>query len=135
MKRKLNILLLLIILSSALSCRDMDEFDYKKGIISRNADSICISCYQIGERKDSSEVKHLLIGINDPRISHNIRHNGMSVYYCRAIALNKLSGLNLRIEQTSMPDTNIIDRFTRWALKEKLILSSDSIDYKPKYLR
>lgn len=135
MKRQLDILFLLIILSTVLSCRNTDEFDYKKGIKSNNNDSICLSCYQIGERKDTSMVKYLLNGINDPRISHNIRHKGMSVYYCRAIALNKISGLNLKIEQASMPDTIIIDRFIRWALTEKMILSSDSIDIIPKYLQ
>jgi hypothetical protein len=98
-----------------------------KGINSYNKDSICISCYQIGERKDSSAVKYLLNGINDPRISHHIRYYGMSVYYCRAIALNKISGLNLKIDQASMPDMKIINKFIQWALKEKLILSEDSI--------
>jgi len=135
MKGHLNILLIFIIFSFVLSCRNMADFDYMKGIKSNNKDSICISCYQIGERKDSSAVKYLLNSMNDPRVSHNIRLYGMSVYYCRAIALNKISGLNLKIEQSSMPDTNIIDIFTRWALKEKLISSKDSIDYNPKYLR
>lgn len=106
-----------------------------KGITSNNKDSIIISCYHIGERKDSSAVKHLLNGINDPRISHHIRHYGMSVYYCRAITLNKISGLNLKIEQASMPDMKIIDTFIQWALKEKLILSEDSIKVLPKYIQ
>lgn len=133
MKRQIyRLLFLSLIFISFLSCKKKNEFDYMKGINSYNKDSIIISCYHIGERKDSSAVKDLLNGINDPRISHHLRYYGMSVYYCRAITLNKISGLNLKIEQESMPDVKIIDTFIQWALKEKLILSKDSVHIEPR---
>jgi hypothetical protein len=111
-----------------MGCRLESRDEHLKGLKSCNADSICVSSYYFGERRDKNVVKELLTGINDARISHHIRHKGMSVYYCKAGALKKISGLNIEIEQTGSPDSEVINKLMAWALDNKLVTSSDTID-------
>jgi hypothetical protein len=92
-----------------------------RGLRSCDKDSICIASYYFGERGDKSVTRELLTGIEDKRISHHIRHKGMSVYYCKMGALRKLSGLDIKVRQTDNPDTTKIKKFIDWASDNKLI--------------
>ena len=82
---------------------------------------ICEASYFIGELRDTISVPLLLSDIDDPRISHHIKYKGMSVYYCKAVALKKISGLDIQIKQHSMSDSNLIKQFYDWAIKTNII--------------
>ena len=74
--------------------------------------------------------KELLTGIEDVRISHDLRFNGMSVYYCKMVALRKISGLDVKVRQTDKPESIKIKQFIDWAMKNKLIDGNETIDTK-----
>ena len=123
--RLLQILLICLIL---LSCRQEPKREMIKGIRSCNADSICAASYYFGEQGDRTVVKQLLTGIEDVRVSHDIRHKGMSVYYCKMGALRKISGLDVRVGQTDRPDSIKIRQFIEWAADNELINKNEKID-------
>lgn len=116
--RKSTIFLLSLIF---LSCGQESESKMLNGLKSCNKDSICIASYYFGEHKDRSVVRELLSGIEDSRISHDIRHKGMSVYYCKMRALRKISGLNINVTQKENPDLEKIQKFIDWAVENDLI--------------
>jgi len=75
------------------SCTSRDKF--KRDLLSDDQNKIDRACYKLGEAKDTSAVKFLLIKILDPRRSTNLNSKGMSVNYCRFVALKKISGVDL----------------------------------------
>jgi hypothetical protein len=99
-----------------------------KGLESCDTDSICVASYYFGEQRDKSVTKQLLTGIEDVRISHHIRHKGMSVYYCKMGALRKISGLDIRVGQTDQPDSMKVKQLVDWAADNELIDRGEKID-------
>ena len=88
-----------------------------------DVNKICEAAYYLGKAKDSLSVADLLTDLDDPRISHHLRFNGMSVYYCKSIALRQISGINIEIKQHETPDSLVIRDFTKWAIDNDLIES------------
>lgn len=125
--RQFKIILTLLTLTA---CGQEDRDEMLRGLRSCDKDSICIASYYFGEQGDKSVTRELLTGIEDKRISHHIRHKGMSVYYCKMGALRKLSGLDIKVGQTDSPDTTKIKKFINWALDNKLIADTDKINIK-----
>lgn len=125
--KKSTIVLISIIL---LNCGKESETEMLSGLKSCNKDSICIASNYFGEHKDRSIVRHLLTGINDQRISHNIYYKGMSVYYCKMVALRKISGLNIKITETEEPKLEKIQKFIDWAVRNQLIGKKEKVDTK-----
>ena len=93
---------------------------YRRDLTSKEVNKICVAAYHLGEAHDTLSVPALLKNLDDPRISHHIQHKGMSVYYCKAGALRKISGLDIEIKQHNPPDSAIIKRFIIWANDNKL---------------
>ena len=112
------------------ACGQEDRDEMLRGLRSCDKDSICIASYYFGELGDRSVTRELLTGIEDVRISHHIRHKGMSVYYCKMGALTKLSGLDIKVGQTDKPDTTKIRKFINWALDNQLIFDTQKINTK-----
>ena len=123
--RKSTILLLILIF---LSCTKESETKMLNGLKSCNKDSICIASYYFGERKNRNVVLYLLNGIEDGRISHDIRYKGMTVYYCKMIALKKISGLNINVTQSEKPDSKKIQKFIDWGIENQLINKEENIN-------
>jgi hypothetical protein len=125
--RKSTILLISIIL---VSCGKESETGMLNGLKSCNKDSICIASNYFGEHKNRSIVRHLLTGIEDQRISHNIHYKGMSVYYCKMVALRKISGLNIKVTEAEEPNPEKIQKFIDWAVENQLIGKKEKVDTK-----
>ena len=113
-----------------MSCGKESESKMLNGLKSCDKDSICIASYYFGEQKDRSVIKHLLTGIEDSRISHDIRHKGMSVYYCKMVALRKISGMNINVTEREKPDSKKIQKFIDWAVENQLIGAEENINTK-----
>ena len=122
-----KIILTLLILTA---CGQKDRSDMLRGLRSCDKDSICIASYYFGEQGDRSVTKELLTGIEDARISHHMRHKGMSVYYCKMGALIELSGQDIEVGPTDNPDPTKIEQFINWALENKLITDAEKINTK-----
>ena len=88
---------------------------------SDKAYEVCIAAFHLGERKDTVSVRDLLCNLDDPRITHHLKQKGMSIYYCKAGALRKISGLEIDIKQHELPDSLVIKTFTNWALENELL--------------
>ncbi|QHT71262.1 hypothetical protein GXP67_33715 [Rhodocytophaga rosea] len=119
--------LIFVLFSLIIGCRSQTIEDYRKDLQSDDVDKICNACYYIGEAKDKESVVSLLKDIYDERTSHHARYKGMSVYYCKAGALKKITGLNINIQQHQPPDSVIISKFINWAIEQKLIDSVERI--------
>jgi hypothetical protein len=83
----------------------------------------------LGELKDTSAIKPLFTKILDPRISTNLRFKGMSVNYCRLVALRKISGVDIgrNIYQFGL-DTAATLFYLDWAVKEGFLKNKDEVD-------
>ena len=113
-----------------LSCGKESESKMLNGLKSCDKDSICIASYYYGEHKDRSVVRELLTGIEDSRVSHNIHHKGMSVYYCKIRALKKISGLNINVAEREKPNMEKIQKFIDWAIEKQLIGKEENVNTK-----
>jgi hypothetical protein len=120
----------LLISFVGISCGNDSRTQMLHALVSCNADSICVASYYFGEQRDTSVMNELLTGIEDVRISHHIRHKGMSVYYCKMSALRKISGLDITVRQTERPDSFKINQFMNWAIEKRLIAEGEKIKTK-----
>lgn len=109
------------------SCKSTEK--YKKDLLSDDKDKIDKACHELGEAKNTSAVKLLLTKALDPRISHNVRFKGMSVNYCRLMALKKISGVHIgrKIDQSG-PDTLATLFYLDWAIKQGHINDRNEVD-------
>lgn len=121
-------MLLFILIFS--SCGQESETKMHNALKSCNKDSICIASYYFGERKDRSVIRDLLTGIEDSRISQDARQKGMSVYYCKMIALGKVSGLNIYVTEREKPDSIKIQKYINWAIENKIVAEKEKIETK-----
>jgi hypothetical protein len=109
------------------SCNSTEN--YKRDLLSDDKNKIDKACFELGEAKDTSAVKLLLTKALDPRISHDIRFKGMSVNYCRLIALKKISGIDIgrKINQFG-PDTTATLFYLNWAVKQRHLKDTSEVD-------
>ena len=123
----LKIPLLTVLALLLFSCTSTEK--YKRDLQSGNINEIDKACFKLGEAKDTSAVKLLLTHILDPRTSTNIHYKGMTVNYCRLVALRKISGVDLgrKINQF-WPDTAATLFYLDWAVKNGHIENTSEID-------
>jgi hypothetical protein len=109
------------------SCNDKDI--YKRDLLSNDIDKIDEACFKLGEAKDTSAVKLLLINILDPRMSTNLRYKGMTVNYCRLGALRKIAGTDFgrKIDQFKV-DTIATNIYLDWAVRKGYIRNTGEVD-------
>lgn len=82
-----------LFLAFALSCADRSATNIDLLIRSSEPDDLIMGFYLIGESNDTKYVNELFHNVNDPRISHDLRFYGMSVYQSKMAALRNMSGL------------------------------------------
>ena len=75
--------------------------------------------YQIGENRDSSYIDLLIINLNDPRLSNNMKFKGMSIYQCKMVALKKISLKTPPHPISYRPDNTNIRFYLQWAKQRK----------------
>ena len=75
-------------------------------------------CSYIKSKKDTIYIGLLFENIDDERISHNIKYNGMSVYQCKIGALRRISGINPPNKVTHKVDITNINFYKNWAIKK-----------------
>lgn len=107
--------LLPLFLAFALSCADRSATNIDLLIRSSEPDDLIMGFYLIGESKDTKYVNELFHNVNDPRISHDLRFYGMSVYQSKMAALRNMSGLEPPKRITYKPDSVIISFYYNWA--------------------
>jgi len=102
---------------------------YKQDLLSNDMIKIDKACYELGKLKDTSSIKLLFTQILDPRISNDLRFKGMSVNYCRLIALRKISGIDFerKINQFG-PDTAATYFYLDWAIKHGYLKSKSDVN-------
>ena len=118
MKTYLPVIPLLIYMSS---CQSGDLEEYRQALQSGDKNRICEASHYLGEVKDTASIALLLKDIYDARISHHLNYKGMSVYYCKASALKKITGINVNIQQHQPPDSTVINQFVDWAIEQKIV--------------
>lgn len=115
---------LILFLFLHFSCKEeicIDDDKIEKKITSNSANDIVEGYYIIGECRRIKFIEKSFKNINDVRISHHIRYNGISVYKSKMIALKKISGLEPPVKLTNQPDSIIIAYYYRWAIKNNYI--------------
>jgi hypothetical protein len=122
-------LCILSILTSILFTECTSSENYKKDLLSDDKNKIDNACYELGELKDTSAIKPLLTKALDPRISTNLKFKGMSVNYCRLVALKKISGVDIgrKIDQFR-PDTAATNFYLDWAVKRGYLNKKNDVD-------
>jgi hypothetical protein len=110
-----------------LSCTSNEK--YKKDLLSDDRTKIDMACYKLGEIRDTSAIKPLFKKILDPRISNDLRFKGMSVNYCRLMALRKISGVDVgrEIDQFRV-DTVATLFYLDWAVRQGFLNGKDEVD-------
>jgi hypothetical protein len=102
---------------------------YRKDLHSDNHDAIDYACYKLGEAKDTAAIKLLLIKILDPRMSTNLHFKGMTVNFCKPVALRKITGAGTQIKfNRFIVDTASSYFYLDWAIRNSYIKSKDDID-------
>jgi hypothetical protein len=102
------------------SCKTPNHEKIDSLLKSEKASDVVLANYLIGESHDSSYVSQLLSNVQDCRISHDLRFNGISVYQSKMIALMKISNLTPPHQISYTPDTVIIGFYKCWAIKNCL---------------
>ena len=78
---------------------------------------IMLGCSYINSQKDTEYVSLLLKDLDDSRISHDVRFNGMSVYQCKINALKRISNIDPPKKVTYKVDTVNINFYKEWAIR------------------
>lgn len=58
-----------------------------------NADKVGRAAYDAGESEDTVFIKHLMYQLDDSRITHLLKHKGMSMFYVKTGALYKIHNI------------------------------------------
>ena len=80
---------------------------------SNNVNSIVKAVMEIKEAKDTSMIDAILYKPNDPRITHNLLHTGMSVYQIKMTALKQITNIAPPKEITYEVDTTVINFYVK----------------------
>jgi hypothetical protein len=105
----------LVFLLFLAGCSDYSREEISGLIESNNTDNLVRAFYKIGEARDSFFISQILSASDDPRISHDLKFKGISVYQSKMIALKKISGLSPPEEITYKPDSAIINFYCKWS--------------------
>ena len=80
---------------------------------SKDLDTLMYGIYMIGELKDKISVPIIIKYLDDPRISHDYRFKGMSIYQQSVYSLRKIAGLKFE-KIDYKPDSLIIQKWKTW---------------------
>ena len=107
--------LLLVLLGLLSSCREEGQ-TVKALLQSPNATDVIRGAYAVGEAQDTSHLRSLFVGAYDPRISHDARFLGMSVYQSKMGALRRISACVPPRPITYRPDSVVVSFYYQWAI-------------------
>lgn len=103
-----NVIWLFVVLIF-LSCnKGRDSNDLREMLNSNNVEKIIEASNYINKNKDTSLVADLLMNSFDPRISHDIRYYGMSVFKVKMSVMKALTAFSPPKKMTYKPDSVII---------------------------
>jgi hypothetical protein len=128
--RKIKIILAILLLSFLVyyilrpsSGKLIKDLNYKN-----HSTDIIKAAYELGERKEISAIRPLLENILDHRMSTNINFKGMTVCYCKLVALKKISSLQppAKLNQFII-DTAAARFYLSWAIKDGYIKQGDEV--------
>lgn len=100
---------------------DFNSIHYRSQLLQNDKDTLIEACYFLGENYDDKSIPLLFENIYDPRITNDVRYNGLSVYQARMIAINRILGLNYAKNINYKPDSALVDEFYRIATKLDMI--------------
>jgi hypothetical protein len=86
-------------------------------IRSNNMDSIIDATLEIQETKNMSMINALLYQSFDPRITHRIRYNGMSIYEIKMLSVELLTGDKCPNPISYEPDSAVISYYLKYEKK------------------
>jgi len=113
----MNKLILIGFMLFVVACSNKESYNRKeveKLISSDDPSDLVNGYFQIGEHQDTTFLLQLTLDMYDPRITHEAKFKGMSVYQSKMIALKKISGLNPPIEISYSPDSTIVNFYCSW---------------------
>jgi len=102
-----------------VSCEDYSNQEINQLLRSDDPEKIIKALYLIGEKRDTTFLQEIIDNPYDPRVSHDLRFKGISVYQSKMIALKKISGTLPPREITYQPDSVIVKFYCKW-VNEKL---------------
>ncbi|MBD2770491.1 hypothetical protein IC235_21615 [Hymenobacter sp. BT664] len=115
---KANALLLMLMCSCVSKEPGIDSL-----LKSKKATDVISAFYTIGNLKDTSYVRNIFIDPYDPRVSHDYRFLGISVYQSKMIAIKKISGCDPPAPITYRPDSSIVKFYQKWAISKGFKIS------------
>ncbi len=71
----------------------------------------------IADHHQTNMVKYLLTNAMDPRITHNLRYKGMSIYKIKMGAMKRLTGVKSIKKVTREPDSAVLKFYVDIAIK------------------
>src|SRR5688500_17989954 len=89
-------------------------------IRSQNVDSIIRATEEIRESRDRSMVYALLYDAFDPRITHNFRCKGSSIYQIKMQALKEVTGVSPPVPIMYEVDTSVVDFYRQYLRQHKM---------------
>jgi hypothetical protein len=101
---------LLTVLLFILSCSpDIDDAVLIKMLKGDNKEQFIEAIMYIEDNHKIDMVQYLLYDAMDPRVTHDIRFKGMSIYQIKMHALKRFTGTNPPKRITSEPDSSILN--------------------------
>ncbi|WP_282160412.1 hypothetical protein [Ulvibacterium marinum] len=116
-----SVLLVSILLSCGYKNRDTEQI--KELLLSESIDDVFEGNFLAGKQKEEGLVYLILKDADDPKIIHNIKYKGMSIYQSKMMALKNISGLEPTSQITHKPDSSIVAFYTEWAFERGLLYS------------
>jgi len=123
-----NIFLITITLLAFVCCNSIEK--YKHDLDSKNhPTNIAKAAYFLGQIKDTGAIGPLLTNVLDPRMSTNLRFKGMTMCYCKLVALRKITGVEppKKLNQFRQ-DTSVAEFYLNLAIERGYIKTRDQID-------
>jgi|GEM_PF-6483188 len=112
-------IVILFILS--VSCNRTEQY---KSDLNKNSHPtvICKAANKLGKARDTSAIKLLLSNILDGRMSTNLQFKGMTVCYCKLIALKKITGIEpiFKINQFTI-DTSAVKYYLNFLIQKRVL--------------
>jgi len=100
------------------SCQEKYSREEVMRLLDKGAkDDLVKAYYMIGQNRDTSFLREVIINPYDPRIVHDAEFYGMSVYQCKMNALKAISGVLPPRKITYQPDSAIVNFYCRWINK------------------
>lgn len=110
-KSKYRFFILTLLFLLAASCNKEQKIE--RLLNSEDKQDLIEGAFEAGETGNKKFIPLLLKNANDPRITHNLRFKGMSVYQSKMNALKKILKQQPTVAITYKPDSTVIKFYTK----------------------